>query len=632
MNPLRLDPTRTTTLRRKFIGDLNARFNVLKKELRKLLIEDDAFGLKQPKPSVLFNARVNNPKGCNQHTGPNCVYIKAEDLVPTDRDYPNVPEEGWRGYLSKMPIAKQYARRWRAGSEPPAITIEGYRKVGEKSRPKIVSGHKRALAGLILGKPVPVDTSNLTEKDLERLREIIQSVGPDLTDNWTDEARAKSLESRRRKAAMKSKPRVPLLPARFGPDYKPPLEEQLDTLHEGLAIDKLANLDNSFNYDNLSDKPNVVSLGHSNPYHNRWGHFVQIVTDGKDYGVELLDCKNRPIQGTFGVSKEQAVRAYVETSKKLANSGPLVRNWSDEARRKSLDNSKPITNELVFNTGEWRYLTDERKLEALKKWLQFRVGALFLKREQDDSAQSWLGAYIKQAHQQGLKRAWNSWKRPTGPLPMSKEAGIGYQQGQFAEFMRQSFGGPTPLERVRLLATRTYDDLQGVTESMSHSITRTLLDGVVSGINPRDIGAQLNTIVDGYKNRGTAIARTEVVRAFNEGALDGYENMGVKAIGVQVEWTVSGLGHTALGNPSPCHKCAPLAGLVLTVEEARGLLPRHPNCMCSLIPANVGEKTTGQIRDAERIRKAIKASAAGDKRWLGAKKKISSKRPEVVTI
>jgi hypothetical protein len=287
---------------------------------------------------------------------------------------------------------------------------------------------------------------------------------------------------------------------------------------------------------------------------------------------------------------------------------------------------------VLFNEGEWRYLTDERKLEALKKWLQFRVGALFLKQQQDDSAQSWLGAYVKQAYQQGLKRSWTSWKRPTGPIGMSKEAGQGYQQGQFAEFMRQSFGGPTPMERVRLLATRTFDDLKGVTDAMSTQISRTLLDGVVAGINPRDIGVQLNAIIDGSKNRGEAIAQTEVIRTFNEGALDGYENMGVKAIGVQVEWTTSGLGVTELGNPSPCHKCAPLAGLVLTIDEARGLLPRHPRCRCSFTPANVGEKTTGQIRDAARIRKAIAASAQGDKRWVGAKKKISSKRPETVKI
>jgi hypothetical protein len=156
------------------------------------------------------------------------------------------------------------------------------------------------------------------------------------------------------------------------------------------------------------------------------------------------------------------------------------------------------------------------------------------------------------------------------------------------------------------------------------------MDGMVNGINPRVIGVELNKVIDGYKNRGTAIARTETIRAFNEGALNGLENLGATAVGVMVEWSVSGMGITKLGNLSPCPKCAPLSGLVLTIEEARGLLPRHTNCMCSLIPANVGEKTTGQVRDAARIRSAIERSARGDTRWFGAKKTISTKRPAIV--
>lgn len=275
---------------------------------------------------------------------------------------------------------------------------------------------------------------------------------------------------------------------------------------------------------------------------------------------------------------------------------------------------------ILFNAGEWRFLTDERKLEQLKKWLQFKTGQLFLKHEMQDSAQTWLGAYINQAYQRGLKRAYGDYKRPTGPIPMSKEAGAAYQQGGMAEFMRQSFGGPIPQEKVRALATRSFNDLQGVTDQMSTAISRTLIDGMVNGISPRKIGQQLNKTVDGYRYRGTAIARTEIIRAFNEGALDGLENLGATSIGVMVEWSVSGLGTTRKGNPSPCKKCAPLSGIVLTVEQARGLLPRHPNCMCSFIPANVGEKTTGQIRDAKRIRSAVMRSARGDARWVGASK------------
>lgn len=288
-----------------------------------------------------------------------------------------------------------------------------------------------------------------------------------------------------------------------------------------------------------------------------------------------------------------------------------------------LKQAKPL---VLFNQEEWRYLRDDRKLEELKKWLKFKTGQLFLKQEYQDSADTWLGNYIKQAYHKGLKRSWDDWKKPTGPISFSKEAGQAYQQGQVAEFLRQSFGGPTPIERVKALATRTFNDVEGLTSDMETKLTRTLVDGMVNGLSPRKIGVELNKLVEGYKKRGTAIARTEIIRGFNEGALDGLENLGVTQIGVMVEWTTSGMGVTKKGNPSPCSKCAPLAGLVLTVEEARGLLPRHPNCMCSYVPANVGEKTDKQVRDASRIRAAIQASAKNDKSWIGAKKKFTTKK------
>jgi len=47
---------------------------------------------------------------------------------------------------------------------------------------------------------------------------------------------------------------------------------------------------------------------------------------------------------------------------------------------------------------------------------------------------------------------------------------------------------------------------------------------------------------------------------------------------------------------------------VMTVKEARGLLPRHPNCMCSYIPANVGESKKGQVRTRRDLRRAVRES------------------------
>jgi len=44
------------------------------------------------------------------------------------------------------------------------------------------------------------------------------------------------------------------------------------------------------------------------------------------------------------------------------------------------------------------------------------------------------------------------------------------------------------------------------------------------------------------------------------------------------------------GDERVCPLCEPLDGTVMTIEEARGLIPRHPNCRCMWVPANVGEK------------------------------------------
>src|SRR5690606_28972829 len=66
------------------------------------------------------------------------------------------------------------------------------------------------------------------------------------------------------------------------------------------------------------------------------------------------------------------------------------------------------------------------------------------------------------------------------------------------------------------------------------------------------------------------------------------------------------------GDDSVCELCGSLEGVIFTVEEARGLLPRHPNCRCAWIPADVGETDKGQKRGEEKkkaIEKSVQAEA-----------------------
>ena len=74
-----------------------------------------------------------------------------------------------------------------------------------------------------------------------------------------------------------------------------------------------------------------------------------------------------------------------------------------------------------------------------------------------------------------------------------------------------------------------------------------------------------------------------------------------------VEWSTA-------GDDRVCEACLPMEGVVLKLSEAHNMIPRHPNCRCSFIPANVGESRGEQVRGKAKIERQIDLSArlAGD--------------------
>ena len=187
-----------------------------------------------------------------------------------------------------------------------------------------------------------------------------------------------------------------------------------------------------------------------------------------------------------------------------------------------------------------------------------------------------------------------------------------YLGGQ-SQFLNSAFAQPETLSKIELIYTRAYNDLKGVTDAMDQNMSRVLANGLAAGQNPTQIASEMTKQVKKIGIvRARAIARTEIISAHAEGQLDAFEKLGVAEVGVMAEWVTGG---------DPCELCAELEGVVMTVVEARGLIPRHPNCKCSWIPANVGESKKGQLWDKKKT-SAIKRSLAkegGAKKssWLG---------------
>lgn len=272
-------------------------------------------------------------------------------------------------------------------------------------------------------------------------------------------------------------------------------------------------------------------------------------------------------------------------------------------------------NELTINDA-WQFNSNPDKIEAFRNWLQSQLAYVSGERPTDND---WWNEYILQGYAKGAGRAYQDVKNAG---QWNKEQGAFYS-GTKEEFLRSSFAQPAQREKVKLLTSRVFTDLKGITDTMSQQLVRTLADGLVTGMGPRQLAKELSDRVDKIGiTRANAMARTEIIRAHAEGQLDAFKNMGVEEIGVAVEWSTAGF--------NVCPKCQALQGIVLKVDEAHGMIPRHPNCKCSFIPANVGESKKDQIDTKTRIEAAIRASIGKDKKdkWVGASLSVSKKRPE----
>ncbi len=227
---------------------------------------------------------------------------------------------------------------------------------------------------------------------------------------------------------------------------------------------------------------------------------------------------------------------------------------------------------LTNAEGRWQFHSAEQKLVAFREWIKRQVQLRLIGEHLDEHA--WWNRYIMDGFRRGAARAFDDTRPQVKEWQDSPEAKqrLDFYNGTREEFLRSSFNWPVSKEKVKLLASRTFTDLKGVTDGMAARISHTLVDGLTKGDNPRVIARELAKNVNISKTRAVVIARTEVIRTHAEGQLDAFQRMGVTHVGVMAEWLTA-------EDERVCPKCKSLNGVVLKVEEATGLLPRHPNCL-----------------------------------------------------
>lgn len=134
-----------------------------------------------------------------------------------------------------------------------------------------------------------------------------------------------------------------------------------------------------------------------------------------------------------------------------------------------------------------------------------------------------------------------------------------------------------PDSRVAILQQRSYSELEGINDEMSRKLSRRLSQGVAQGKSPKEIADEIVDDIDISITRARTLARTETISAHAEASLDAYEEAGIDGVEVEAEFMTA-------GDDEVCEECEDLEGEIMEIEDARGLIPVHPNCRCAFLP------------------------------------------------
>jgi SPP1 gp7 family putative phage head morphogenesis protein len=224
----------------------------------------------------------------------------------------------------------------------------------------------------------------------------------------------------------------------------------------------------------------------------------------------------------------------------------------------------------IIRLAGYEYTNVDSKINGFMRWLNNQEDIeIFDTINTPIGTEPWQNVYVRHSYQAGMEHARQDLIASGADIPS-------FQSGLSG--ISATFNTPFHAERVAALYTRNYTDLRGVTNAMDAQMSRVLADGMAKGENPITIARNLNDRVSKIGiTRAKLIARTEVVRAHNIGALAEYQSAeGIIGESIYVQWWTA-LDERVRSSHAARH------GRVYTRELANGLIG-EPNCRCSLLP------------------------------------------------
>ena len=233
----------------------------------------------------------------------------------------------------------------------------------------------------------------------------------------------------------------------------------------------------------------------------------------------------------------------------------------------------------------------EEKLTDFMNWLQEQVEKGLIEIREfnqvgDGIESEWTNKYIADSYKR---------KELRSRYELAKE-GINVPSGNENVSSNISISTPFHIDRVGLLFTRVFSDLQGISVAMDAVISRILAQGMADGEGSVAVARKIEAAINGSglgdlgitnefiaeaiisaKRRAKMLAHTEMMRAYHKSAMQDFKNWRELGIDTKAEWKTA-------GDNRVCDLCKALEGKIFTVEEIEDMIPLHPECRCIALP------------------------------------------------
>lgn len=242
----------------------------------------------------------------------------------------------------------------------------------------------------------------------------------------------------------------------------------------------------------------------------------------------------------------------------------------------------------------WSQRRTPQKVRLFMKWLrdQEAKGVLEQKRgapKDVNGSRLWANLYLESNYRRGIQETYSQVKRTANRNKEIRD-GLGRRWRQpVADFADSAFNQPIHADRVGMLYTRAFTDLEGITSTMDAQVSDVLSQGLIDGRNGEDLAREVInrvtglTSTEGQRRRGISamqrartLARTELILAHQQAALNTMTEASNK-LGEQVyaQWK------TALDDRvRPAHQ--ERHDKVFDRVEVESLLG-EPNCRCGVV-------------------------------------------------